>query len=826
MKLRECNDLYMSSQIRPGIVRSMSLSDELDSATIILSNTDRINIEPNDLVELTNEYNKLEYWLVANYTREVFSVAPLKYNYTIDLMSPTRVLETIILPNLTITNIGQNRSILFYIQEAIRIYANNSNENLFAEYGNCTLSAELVSLCQSTVCPECVFEEPTLREYLDYLLGFKNCLAKLIYESGHFVLTYLDLNPSGSSIEKIGFVDLQQSQTAEQYVTQLEHTFSNVVSQNPITEYHRLKSDSFLFDSESAKLVLNRKPYDINKLIVKNASFQIYAYMKYSNNDNIIDHATIYVNSDHEEGNASGGLYRYINNYEIDITDYLVIDSIFQTLETLPQGSFSILNDDLANNNYVNNSLRWSRGNNIIDNFHYYQTKTIIWTSSDEPAIIYAIRSAILKKLDSILASISYTMSDGVRVTYSRYDSHATKGIFFDYSWKDNFENVIFEVNYIPYVNAKLKIPQDAKYRHLVSTPDNSTNITTDISSFIRGSFEKNRQLGNDSLMFNARTVLFDKPYYKLGQTYKDEDGNTYLLSYLEYESKNNYVLYKGILTKNYSNRNIHTVINREKRYYSLADSSESVVRHEISVQKYNVVLENYQSENTERTIMLVKPFNILKFTATANDNDNKVSGYISADTIAEENMVSHSALFYDNAVYATRVGEKKNGGYEMQCLKYVDSYGEVKSFDAEFKYATGNNLDVILNCEAQYKEDNAFLGSNKVSFDFLKDSREQICLTTESIIVNKPNDSNITINESKIASLLNSKFITFSTKSAGYLMRGDNLSKFGQPLQYIFGYALANSYPTSLEIRNDKGEVCISIKNYNGEFIGLKKVN
>lgn len=823
MKLRECNNLYLSTQIRPGIVRSMSLSDELDSATIILSNTDKLAIEPNDLIELTNESDKLEYWLVANYNREVFSVAPMKYNYTIDLMSVTRVLETIILPNLTITNIGQNRSILFYIQEAIRVYANSSSENLFAEYGKCILSDDLIKLCQSTTCPECVFEEPTLREYLDYLLGFKNCLSKLTYKSGNFILTYLDLNPSGSSVRKYSFADLQQSQTAEQYVTQLEHTFSGVVSQYSTTEYQRLKSDSFLFDSESAKLVLSRKPYDINKLVVKNAPFQIYAYMKYSNNDNIIDHATIYINSNHAEGYESGGMYLYINNYEIDITDYLVIDSIFQTLETLPQGAYDTLSDTLVNNNYVNNSLRWSRGNNVIDNFHYYQTKTTIWTSSDKPAITYAIRSAIYKKLDSILASANYTRSDGVRVTYSRYSNN---GILFDYSWKDDFNSIIFEVEYTPYVNAKLKIPQDTKYRHLISAPDNSTNIMTDISSFIRGSLEKNRQLGNDSLMFNARAVLSDDPYYKLGQTYKDEDGNTYLLSYLEYESKNNYVLYKGIFTKNYSNRNIHTIINREKRYYSLADSSESVVRHEINVQKYNVVLENYQSENTKRTIMLVKPFNILKFTATANENDNKVSGYISADTIAEGNMISHSALFYDNAVYATRVGEKKNGGYEMQCLKYVDSYGEVKSFDTEFKYATGNNLDVILNCEVQYKEDNAFLGSNNVSFNFLKDSREQICLTTESIIVDNPNDSNITINESKIASLLNSKLITFSTKSAGYLMRGDNLSKFGQPLQYIFGYALEDSYPTSLEICNGKGEVCISIKNYNGEFIGLKKVN
>ncbi|MGM9971550.1 MAG: hypothetical protein ACI35W_04015 [Anaeroplasmataceae bacterium] len=811
MRFREYKDVYTTDKVRKGIVRGRSLSDELDSATVILSQIGKIDIESNDLIELTNESGDLEYWFVANYNRKTVSFKPIRYNYVVDLMSITRFLETIILPNLTITNIGQNRSILTYINNAMQLYFKS-------EYGGFIISDELIELCENTVCPECTFEEPTLREYLDHLLGFENCLAKLEFRDGVFVLTYLDLNPNGTELNTDYITYMEQSQCAEQYVTQLEHTFKDVIAQFPIVEYHKMKSESYMFDTETGKLILHHKPYDIKRIVAKNVAFSVEADYKYSNSSNIIDHANIYVNSGTEPTKTVASP-RYINNIDLDITEYLVVDKIFQSLETLPQGGYNTLTDDLVKNNYMNNSLRWSRGSREIDNFHYYQTKTVIWSSSDEPAITYAIRSAIYKRLSKILGKAGYVGDDGVSVTYLKKDG-PTSGII--YNWNDGWKNVVFEVEYIPYINARLKIQQDLDFRHLISAPDNTTNATTNISSFIKKSLEKNRQLGNDSLMFYARSLVDKDGYgsvYDLGQYYIDEDGSRYVLNYLETETKNNCVLYKGILTKNYSNRNIHTVINREKRYYSLADNSESLIRNEVRVKKYKVSLSNEYNPNI---LMLVLPLNILKFSATANEDSTIVSGYIPSDTIAERNIISHSALFEDNVAYATRVGSQKNGGYEMEYLKYTDSYGEISAIEVDFRCSTGKDLDVILNCEVVSDEKEAFVGSSKSSFEFLKDSREQLCITVENIIVNDPNDSNITLYGDRIANLLNSSYISINSNVVGYLMRTDTKVNFGKPLHELVGDL---TYPTTLEIVDQKGQVCISIANYNGEYLILEEI-
>ena len=507
------------------------------------------------------------------------------------------------------------------------------------------------------------------------------------------------------------------------------------------------------------------------------------------------------------------------------------MDSLFQSLKTLPQGSFETLTDELVSTNYQNNSLRWSRGSRVIDNFHYYQTKTSIWSSSDELAITYAIRSVIYKKFEEILAMAQYSeVVDGVvkKYTYSEYIG-GTKGdnIIYEYSWGDNWNTTVFEIEYIPYINSKLKIKREGDFRHLISAPDNATNVTTDISNFIRKSLEKNKQLGNDSLLLYARSVVKNNDYnpvYELGQFYIDETGDKYILSYLETETKNECILYKGVLTKNYSNRNIHTIINREKRYFSLPDNSQSIVRSEAMVKEYKLSLTDFYNPSI---LMLAKQFNILKFKAIANEDDSSVSGYIPAVTIAEKNIIAHSALFEDNVVYATRVGQKQNGGYEMECLKYTDSYGETSSIITDFRTTTGKDVDVVLMCEGINNEGEAFAGSHRSRFDFLKDSREQICLTVESIIKNDENDTNITVYEDRVANLINSEYIFVTSDQVGIRMANDSeriaFGKFNELYEQL---GIEHSYPTKLEILDDSGQVCISIAQYNGEYLTLTQIN
>lgn len=107
MQVRELNDKYSTTNVRWGIVRDKNLSEQLDSATVVLTNVSNMNIEPYDLIQLTNESGNAENWLIANVNKDYVTYnAPFKFDYTLDLMSLTKRLETISLPSMSITNIG------------------------------------------------------------------------------------------------------------------------------------------------------------------------------------------------------------------------------------------------------------------------------------------------------------------------------------------------------------------------------------------------------------------------------------------------------------------------------------------------------------------------------------------------------------------------------------------------------------------------------------------------------------------------------------------------------------------------------------------------
>ena len=183
MTLREINNKYESSNVRWGRAKTQTLSTELDSSIIVISNSDKLDIQGDDLVELLNEQGQYEYWLVADKQEDYVSFqAPYKFQYTIQLMSLTKLLETMFLPNMTITNIGQNRTIAAYISENAVHYFRTS---YFPYKIQLIISNELAALTSNVVAKEHTFSEPTLREYIDWLLSSVGaiCTLKLVKDS-------------------------------------------------------------------------------------------------------------------------------------------------------------------------------------------------------------------------------------------------------------------------------------------------------------------------------------------------------------------------------------------------------------------------------------------------------------------------------------------------------------------------------------------------------------------------------------------------------------------------------------------------------------------
>lgn len=731
MQFKEVNYRYSTVNVRWGVIRTKNLNDELDSATVVLSHIAPIDIEPYDLISLTNENNDdLEYWLVSDYTKTYVAYDTSRENpyivdYTVNLMSCTKWLETVQLPNMAITNIGQNRTIKSYIERIVSRYVVPAIDYITDVSYN--FDPRVLG-----VCPEMTFSQPTAREYLDTLVSSYGCIIQANYKGeGLLEITTLDLNETKSAIDVDHLKTITEMQTAEDYVTQLDHTLDNIIGQGTIIDYARLKSDGFVFNSEDAVAILSNKPYDISKVVLKTSL--------------TIKRTVSYLNS-------VGATYTY-NVSNIDLTNYFMPRQLYEALE-IPSSfsdthSFSYHYDDdtediIEDNNvkYKTNTIMWERGNNIISGFNHTETfKQFFGTQNTMTVLEQAvIVSYILDNFEK------FDISDappGQQIAPNEIINESWK--ITDYQW----DNIILEITYQPYLSARIQIEQKESFRHLVTMQDNSTNALTSIESYINQSIEKNSKLGNKSKLMTAINKVTNNnytPIYEVGQYWIDEKNDKYILSKLEYEIKQNSIVYKGTLTKNYTNRNLNTIINREKRYYAFADSNSSVLRNEVFKTKVEISLVNdiSSSHNTDLRMYLFLPADFLYFDITTSDS--YPFGTLMAETMYGNNVASFTAKFQDNVIFGTEVGAQGNNGYKMKLKKYVDENGEFNRISFYFANIDGSIEDRHSSQIESLSRNQYTMGATYLSYirnvQMLKDNRE--CIAITEVLTYFSNDSNI----------------------------------------------------------------------------------
>ena len=795
MRFRELNDKYDTTNVRWGIVRTNNLSNELDSATIVLTNVSKLDIEPYDIIELTNENDELEFWLVGNVEKEYLTYqSPFLYEYTIDLVSLTRLLEVNLLPNMTITNIGQNRDISFYIDKVYNRYF--KSHNLYKS--KITLSYVVNN---DVTANEYTFQEPTLREFLDALYSQISCISKLemtkVSENNYNLkLVGFDLNKDEGPLP-LSYVDnIKGSYSMENYITSIHSNSEQIINTLDVVEYHKLRSSEIITNTDNVKLFLDNKIYDIIKIVVKNVGFRILNLVEVrSCNDyyrnpsdtplfDYSEYATRAVknvgfrvgletsnnqNQYPKDGNAE---FRLIDKMDLDITSFVKPLEIFNTLSTLKQSEIKENIGKYYLNNYKNNTLYFSRGENVIENLCYYEKQKVLWwTITDYPAVENAILCAALRwikqQFDNGVYNWTYKVTTGSHngeTVYVRYFINIPEGIS-GYTlsepsttdeiitWENNYKNTIFEIKYTPYVSAKIICDKNDS-KHLVSANDGANNVQTDINSSISQTYEKVKQLANDNLVMVGYSLVENddyNPLFKVGQRFVDEDNNNYVLSKLEYQTDKNSIKYKGTLSKDYSNKILTTIINREKRYYAYANVSEMVERREVVKKKLVVTTTNsltgmwWQHNANHRTLFSI-PIGAL---FAINTSEDSIFGYIPVAVIRTDEIVSYNFKFSDNISYAEIASNETIegvGGYLNKIKKYVDSQGEFQSISYFFT-EDKSYIDAISNYEYDYRIPTL----NSGSINITKDNREQIAINhqielvfSDNIVVHKINWNDI----------------------------------------------------------------------------------
>ena len=849
MRLREILGTYNVISVRVGHVVTNNLSNELDSLTVILTNIPKINIQSYDIVEFTDENDDVTYWLVANIEKTFTTFKePFLYEYVVDLISPTKLLE-IPIPSHTITNVPySNRGINRFCKDAVDMYfklgGRYKNINvaiLFYDYGvNHTADNTTINKFinyNNGHAPECTFEKPTLREFLDYLFGFLGYASRAVIEhtsSGQSISSYrvviypMNLNFEGNEINSDDIVEIKEQMRAENYITTIENNMDEVISPTTVKEYLPIKCEDAILNDQTTVLLTQYKMYDVKSFklnINTNNRFKVMFHKVNQSNSAMISEFWIYCGytesqlADNNDTSIIDGMYYEIdsngllhprtsafyelvtfsqdgrtklvyrssgatdayyyneatqqwnaldilpdgitnhrlNNYsalvcrilragdgfdgkdvmviptlDLALTNHLVINEVYQSLERVSQDNEGKTKDVIQNN-----SILWERGSYKIMNLLKYETRTGLFGTqiNGKFAIVNAIGAAfcqyIVDYIDEkdLKYSFTYNGSEYAFTYMAVYSGDFPSPTVQNLSVNNYLDlaSWIFEIEYTPYTNFKIRCSKDGAV-HKITSMDSNTNISTDVMSEIKKSKEKIKQLANSNLIlqgFSTGSV----PTMKVGD-YKILDNEKYTLISLETRHDGTANVYKGIMSKNYSNYVINTIINREKRYYSIPDPSSSVIRHEKiemhitgrnTTGGYSIVCN--EARVLVKRNLLLHDYAILPCTMIFS---------------RENKRVTYTVDMKSNSIYAyAPLNVDGVGGKVNKARKYTDDYGITDYTSVAFGYISTPYYNVYgYRYLALPLRDNELPTIDLTSSEgFVKDSREHLIVSLDLII-------------------------------------------------------------------------------------------
>lgn len=251
-----------------GSVFKEELNETLDSGSIIISNVEpsrKLELEPYQYVYIYDTESDFEkYFLVDNFIENYVNLDTPYYEYTIALMSETKLLEKIQLPNRTIRNplkapqlkvnelIGQFCKLYIPV---VKYFNKNSNTWSYHQIIDYQSVIDVNSIF-NVDCPDMEFNHPTLRQVLTSLMQVVGCLPRVINHK----LTYINLRlkPTEFVIPNGRKYIVSTSNSSDSYNTSIQTLGENIVGENNIVKNETLGfrdvENVFLKHTENLKL--------------------------------------------------------------------------------------------------------------------------------------------------------------------------------------------------------------------------------------------------------------------------------------------------------------------------------------------------------------------------------------------------------------------------------------------------------------------------------------------------------------------------------------------------------------------------------------------
>lgn len=745
----EINERWNSTNIQDGIIVNHNESPELDSITVVINNESQLGIKIRDIVGLNDHISDKDvYYLVATFDEEIAvnSDNVSKYKYTLNLVSPTKLFETVVLTNTANTNIGNNLTIKEFLLDKFNYYMSFQFDGI--ENSTPAFMWDFPDGLGDMVCPEFVLGECTMRELLNYLWAIKNCTFKceirwLNEQVYVYAITYLNYNKRGNQIYNSDMV-IKTTNTIENNATHLKSNLGNTIDEEIVSEKATMRPEGYLINTDDLKLILNKKIYDLIDFKICCKVRKYYARWTATNDGPIY---------------ADGG--SLIFEVKFNANDFIFEKKIYDTLNVMkPAGSSGNTSGWTYPNK--NTACFWERGSNIINGL---LTPTSGWFGwSTDYALEY-----IIKRCGT---PVEYRKVAGLDATWTTppsgfgwsNDSGGVGGTNTYYIESSIPNEVFFEVKYKAYndktnIIVEQSIPIDTRKSMIVN---NQNDSMVNVEKYVVQSLEKVNQMGNLQKIFVGCTTNINR-IPKIA----DYDGD-YTVTNVQYKITNGVYEYMGNMSKYFVNTALYSLLDKQRRYTALASIDESIQRDEVLPLIANISLGSTALSSPKNYgIKSRYVVTMMGFTSETANNEYLI---MPARTIYAGNMIIYSMAFQDNVVGGRYKGTSVIDGtstYPMKDLKYVDSNGEFKGVRCTWyeglilEHYTGDNgyshiidsLDRLpemsymtdgLESDPLAHDDGGYNPIFYNTFRFRKDNRERITLTAEVIF--KTNDSRIIV--------------------------------------------------------------------------------
>ena len=228
-----------------GSVFTDEFNETLGSATIVLDNishSDRLtNLESYEYVEILKSNDngeEVSFMLVDNFVEKIQNIVDdvekTIYHYDISLMSETKLLEKIQLPNLAITHslVNGQKTIYDYIIQYMTLYNPKvkmiTGENTWEYTGFIKIDNEkLKNRFGNTKCADLSLSKPTLRQLLTSLMIQEKCIPIIKNRT----LDFIDFTEKPTIFEKDETINfIVKSQASDSFINTIVSTDSQVLS--------------------------------------------------------------------------------------------------------------------------------------------------------------------------------------------------------------------------------------------------------------------------------------------------------------------------------------------------------------------------------------------------------------------------------------------------------------------------------------------------------------------------------------------------------------------------------------------------------------------